>query len=437
METVVRRNKGKELIDKFDAKTARVQNRVLASDGLAKPVVANKDRESGPIGSTIGADKPIVPKKSISDLKAMFENMGRNEGTYGKVRDKEMVNTSQVKHKRGEGEGDIVNEHKLNPGVKIIERVNDGDTELIKVSEPVWNRRYNKTGIPSHQMTVSTNKYKSQFDIDNMAINSIQLFHVFDDKNGFNILFVTNDDMVYGMGSNNEGLLGIWFEDKKYYIEMELCSHNLRTVLSLKGPAFGRRSAEEAMNSTEFFISCQIFADLLKCVQHLHDLSPAVIHRNLKPENVLIGGKAGNLCLKLCDFGLSHVFKSLSDNRKPEYLSPEETNGETVDYKTDVYSADKIAQNIFDMQLTPKFLQLYSSDKMLFKSVTKLQKVLISMQSLKPNDRPDCRQSPDVRRVCGHRRGGRRTSSGCVATTGAGMVRMSHTGPVDMVPERH
>ncbi|CAG2102355.1 unnamed protein product [Medioppia subpectinata] len=182
----------------------------------------------------------------------------------------------------------------------------------------------------------------------------------------------------------------IWFEDNKYYIPMELCSHSLRTVFDFKSRVFGRRSAEEFL--TEFFISCQIFAELLKCVQHLHDLSPAVIHRNLKPENVLIGGKAGNLCLKLCDFGLSQVFKSLSDNRNPEYLSPEETNGGTVDYKTDVYSAAKIGKNIFDIQVTPTLSGMYSSDYKLKNSVTELQKVLISMQSLEPFDRPDCRQ---------------------------------------------
>ncbi|CAG2111381.1 unnamed protein product, partial [Medioppia subpectinata] len=147
-----------------------------------------------------------------------------------------------------------------------------------------------------------------------------------------------------------------WFENNKYYIRMELCPHSLQTVLSLIGPAFGRRSAAEAMNSSEFYISCQIFKELLKCIQYLHDLSPAVIHRNLKPENVLIGGKAGNLCLKLCDFGLSHVFKSLSDNRNPEYLSPEEFNGQSVDYKTDIYSAAKIGEIIFDIKLPPKFM---------------------------------------------------------------------------------
>ncbi|CAG2104443.1 unnamed protein product [Medioppia subpectinata] len=163
-------------------------------------------------------------------------------------------------------------------------------------------------------------------------------------------------------------------------------------VLSQKGPAFGRRLAEEAMNLSEYYISCQIFKELLECIQCLHDLSPAVIHRDLKPENVLIACNAGKWRLKLCDFGLSEAFNRLTYKRNAKYLSPEETNGQTVDYKTDVYSAAKIAQNIFDLQLTRKFLRLYSMDKILSKSVTELQKVLISMQSLEPFDRPDCRQ---------------------------------------------
>ncbi|CAG2100883.1 unnamed protein product [Medioppia subpectinata] len=186
--------------------------------------------------------------------------------------------------------------------------------------------------------------------------------------------------------------LDIFREENRYYIRMELCSENFQSVLSLKGPAFGRRSAEEAMNLSEFFISCQIFAELLECIQCLHDLSPAVIHRDLKPENVLIAVNAGKWRLKLGDFGLSDVFQRLCYKRDAKYLSPEETNGQTVDYKTDVYSAAKIARNIFDLQLNNEFSELYSSDKTLSKSVTELQKVLISMQSLEPKDRPDCRQ---------------------------------------------
>ncbi|CAG2100101.1 unnamed protein product [Medioppia subpectinata] len=183
-----------------------------------------------------------------------------------------------------------------------------------------------------------------------------------------------------------------WHESSILYIKMELCFGSLQTVLSLKGPVFGRHSADEAMNSLEFLISCEIFKELLECIQCLHDLSPAVIHRDLKPENVLIAANDSKWFLKLCDYGLTDIFKNLSYKRDAKYLSPEETNGQIVDYKTDVYSAAKIAQNIFDIQMTGDLQKLYSSDKLLYICVTELQKVLISMQSLEPKDRPDCRQ---------------------------------------------
>jgi len=58
----------------------------------------------------------------------------------------------------------------------------------------------------SHNETlVDENRHKSE---ENM-IKSIQLFHVFDDERGYNVLFVTNDDMVYGLGSNYWGSLGL------------------------------------------------------------------------------------------------------------------------------------------------------------------------------------------------------------------------------------
>ncbi|CAG2103530.1 unnamed protein product, partial [Medioppia subpectinata] len=217
--------------------------------------------------------------------------------------------------------------------------------------------RYGQTGCGEQRSTeVIISPMKIQF-IDNGIEYKIRGIYC----GVYSSFAVTTDGRVFSWGQNNSHLGhnisdNTWFEDNKFYVGMELCSHSLVKILSLKGTAFGRQSAEEAMNSSEFFISCQIFAELLKCVQHLHDLSPAVIHRNLKPENVLIGGKAENLCLKLCDFGLSHVFKSLTSKRDPEYLSPEETDGQTVDYKTDVYSAAKIGENIFDMQLTNKLL---------------------------------------------------------------------------------
>ena len=42
-----------------------------------------------------------------------------------------------------------------------------------------------------------------------------------------------------------------WFENKSLYIQMELCSHNLKKVIEEKPKVFERQSSE-AMNSIEF-----------------------------------------------------------------------------------------------------------------------------------------------------------------------------------------
>ncbi|CAG2173346.1 unnamed protein product [Oppiella nova] len=53
-------------------------------------------------------------------------------------------------------------------------------------------------------------KFRICDTIDTNMKNKIKLFHVFNDyNNDKNILFVTNDDTVYGLGANNNGCLGL------------------------------------------------------------------------------------------------------------------------------------------------------------------------------------------------------------------------------------
>ena len=93
---------------------------------------------------------------------------------------------------------------------------------------------------------------------------------------------------------------------------MELCSHNLKKVIEEKPKCFQRQSSE-AMNSIEFYISCQLFKELLESVGYLHELNPPIIHRDLKPANILITEESRNgRFLKLCDFGLATFDSPLS-----------------------------------------------------------------------------------------------------------------------------
>ncbi|CAG2167064.1 unnamed protein product [Oppiella nova] len=68
---------------------------------------------------------------------------------------------------------------------------------------------------------------------------------------------------------------------------MELCSDDLKNILKMKPQFFGRQNGEP-MDLYEYFISCELFREILERVQYLHELDPQIIHRDLKPENILI-----------------------------------------------------------------------------------------------------------------------------------------------------
>ncbi|CAG2176018.1 unnamed protein product [Oppiella nova] len=111
-----------------------------------------------------------------------------------------------------------------------------------------------------------------------------------------------------------------------YYIQMELCSESLRNILKHKPKEFDRQSGE-SMNCYEYFISCEIFREILECVQYLHELNPQIIHRDLKPHNILIdrNGRNGRF-VKLCGFGLATVHdksKHTADVGTIGFIAPE------------------------------------------------------------------------------------------------------------------
>ncbi|CAG2107984.1 unnamed protein product, partial [Medioppia subpectinata] len=192
-----------------------------------------------------------------------------------------------------------------------------------------------------------------------------------------------------------------WLESNYLFIQMEFCSQNLKSVLKDK-PIVFERQPEDHMNSVfEYFISCEIFREILECVQYLHESDPIVIHRDLKPENILISVNIrSNRIVKLCDFGLAtdHNINGLTVSRYTHsvcgtfgYMAPEVLTGKPYNHKSDIYSLHAIGEELFGFDFQSS--QAFEAKESLFKtSIHCMYETLQQMMAIVWRQRPECRQ---------------------------------------------
>jgi len=91
-------------------------------------------------------------------------------------------------------------------------------------------------------------------------------------------------------------------------------------------------------------------------LDHVHDRSHGVIHRDVKPENMLIGEDGRTLYL--ADFGLvfstatpSNLTKGSNPAGTGRYMAPEQWRGETLSRHTDLYALGILAYQLLTGQL--------------------------------------------------------------------------------------
>lgn len=128
--------------------------------------------------------------------------------------------------------------------------------------------------------------------------------------------------------------------DGTFFIVMEFIEgHGLADELRKTGPMAPDRVALLAVQ-------------LLKALDTAH--AAGVLHRDLKPQNVMLTQKPGRGdIVKVVDFGIAKITTNSAEDQgaltvpgtifgTPEYMSPEQARGETLDARSDLYSASVV-----------------------------------------------------------------------------------------------
>ncbi|CAG2171498.1 unnamed protein product [Oppiella nova] len=200
-----------------------------------------------------------------------------------------------------------------------------GDNSWCKLGHNIVNEQNAYILSPKliHDMNVGS--HRIGWFWDSIASETQIWWTDFDEKEVQNLMNVRSEYVVRYYHS--------WTEPDFGYIQMELCSQSLRNILEVKAQVFERQSGDP-MNPFEYFISCEIFRQILEAVQYLHGLNPQMIHRDLKPENIVIAYNVEkDRFVKLCDLGLATVHDKLIHNRTSQkhtsdrgtqrYMAPE------------------------------------------------------------------------------------------------------------------
>ncbi len=131
---------------------------------------------------------------------------------------------------------------------------------------------------------------------------------------------------VMDFGRTDEGLL---------FLVMEfLRGHDLAHAMRDEGPL-------------PFDRICDILLSVLAALGEAHALG--VVHRDVKPENIILEKSRNRELVKVVDFGLAKLTESLTQQSTsitspgfvcgtPDYMSPEQGRGETIDGRGDLYA---------------------------------------------------------------------------------------------------
>jgi serine/threonine-protein kinase len=109
-------------------------------------------------------------------------------------------------------------------------------------------------------------------------------------------------------------------------------------------------------NAMELDDAMRVIEQVLLGLDHAHKNN--VIHRDLKPDNIMLIQRGLDLQVKIVDFGIAKLASADGQTRaatltqagmvfgSPRYMSPEQASGDVVDARTDIYAAGVIVYEL-------------------------------------------------------------------------------------------
>ncbi|MBW8839305.1 MAG: protein kinase [Gemmatimonadetes bacterium] len=142
---------------------------------------------------------------------------------------------------------------------------------------------------------------------------------------------------VYDFGETRDGII---------YLAMELVEGPpLTKVIEEQGPLPPSRAATIVRQTSE-------------ALAVAHDMGS--VHRDLKPDNIMLArNRDGSDCAKIVDFGIAKAADNVAQKvtktglviGTPDYMSPEQLAGDTLDGRSDIYSLALVAFNMLTGKL--------------------------------------------------------------------------------------
>jgi len=188
---------------------------------------------------------------------------------------------------------------------------------------------------------------------------------------------------VVDVGCTEVGLL---------YLVMEL----------VDGPSLGRLLEQGPLSIARVV---RIARQLCEGLGHAH--SHGFVHRDFKPDNILVVGEPGSETVRICDFGLAISVNEGNDARlttsgvvcTPAYAAPEQLLGRPVDHRADLHA---LGVTLYEMLSGGKLPFAHGSNEVLFKvsgeapllssvvpeTPSALVAMIASLLARDPNDRP-------------------------------------------------